>query len=122
MAYKVLGRKAAAATTAEELYATPAAATTAEELYATPSSSAAVVSTIVVANRAASAKTYRIAVKPATGTTLANEHYLAYDVTIAANDSTALTLGITLAAGNVIVTYASTADLTFTAFGSELAA
>ncbi len=109
MAYKVLGRKAAAATTAEELYATP-------------SSSAAVVSTIVVANRAASAKTYRIAVKPATGTTLANEHYLAYDVTIAANDSTALTLGITLAAGNVIVTYASTADLTFTAFGSELAA
>jgi hypothetical protein len=109
MAYKVLGRKAAAATTAEELYATP-------------SSSAAVVSTIVVANRAATAKTYRIAVKPATGTTLANEHYLAYDVAIAANDSTALTLGITLAAGNVIVTYASSADLTFTAFGSELAA
>lgn len=109
MAYKVLGRKAAAATTAEELYATP-------------SSSAAVVSTIVVANRAATAKTYRIAVKPATGTTLADEHYLAYDVAIAANDSTALTLGITLAAGNVIVTYASSADLTFTAFGSELAA
>ena len=109
MAYKVLGRKAAAATTAEELYATP-------------SSSSAVVSTIVVANRAATAKTYRIAVKPATGTTLANEHYLAYDVAIAANDSTALTLGITLAAGNVIVTYASSADLTFTAFGSELSA
>ena len=109
MAYKVLGRKAAAATTAEELYATPA-------------SSAAVVSTIVVANRAATAKTYRIAVKPATGTTLANEHYIAYDVPIAANDSTALTLGITLAASNVIVTYASSADLTFTAFGSELSA
>lgn len=109
MAYKVLGRKAAAATTAEELYATPA-------------SSAAVVSTIVIANRATSAKTYRLAVKPATGTTLATEHYLAYDVSIAANDSVALTLGITLAAGNVIVTYASSADLTFTAFGSELAA
>jgi len=109
MAYKVLGRKAAAATTAEELYATPA-------------SSSAVVSTIVVANRSAAAKTYRIAVKPATGTTLANEHYLAYDVAIAANDSTALTLGITLAASNVIVTYASAADLTFTAFGSELSA
>ena len=109
MAYKVLGRKAAAATTAEELYATP-------------SSSAAVVSSIVVANRSATARTYRLAVKPATGTTLANEHYIAYDVTIAANDSVALTLGITLAAGNVIVTYASSADLTFTAFGSELAA
>jgi hypothetical protein len=108
MAYKVLGRKAAAATTAEELYATPA-------------SSAAVVSSIVIANRASSARTYRLAVKPATGTTLATEHYLAYDVPLAANDSVALTLGITLAAGNVIVTYASTADLTFTAFGSELA-
>lgn len=109
MAYKVLGRKAAAATQPEELYATP-------------SSSSSVVSTIVVCNRAASIKTYRIAVKPTTGTTLANEHYLAYDIAIAANDSTALTLGITLAAGNVIVTYASSADLTFTAFGSELAA
>lgn len=110
MAYKVLGRKAAAATTEEELYTVP-------------SSSAAVVSTIVIANRSASARTYRIAVKPTSGTTLADEHYLAYDVAIAANDSTALTLGVTLAAGNSIRCYASAASsLTFTAFGSELAA
>ncbi len=109
MAYKVLGRKAAAATTEEELYTVP-------------SSSAAVVSSIVIANRSASSRTYRLSVKPTSGTTIADEHYIAYDVTIAANDSVALTLGITLAAGNVIVTYASTADLTFTAFGSELAA
>lgn len=110
MAYKVLGRKAAAATSEEELYTVP-------------SSSAAVVSTIVIANRSASARTYRIAVKPTSGTTLADEHYLAYDVAIAANDSTALTLGVTLAAGNSIRCYASAASsLTFTAFGSELAA
>ena len=110
MAYKVLGRKAAAATTEEALYTVP-------------SSSAAVVSTIVIANRSASARTYRIAVKPTSGTTLADEHYLAYDVAIAANDSTALTLGVTLAAGNSIRCYASAASsLTFTAFGSELAA
>lgn len=110
MAYKVLGRKAAAATTEEELYTVPA-------------SSAAVVSTIVIANRSASARTYRISVKPTSGTTIADEHYLAYDVAIAANDSTALTLGVTLAAGNSIRCYASAASsLTFTAFGSELAA
>lgn len=110
MAYKVLGRLAAAATTEETLYTVP-------------SSSAAVVSTIVIANRSASARTYRIAVKPTTGTTLGNDHYLAYDVAIAANDSTALTLGITLAAGNTISCYASAAtSLTFQAFGSELAA
>lgn len=107
MAYKVLGRKAAAATTAEELYAVP-------------SGSSAVVSTIVIANRAAAARTYRLAIKPTSATTLASEHYLAYDVAIAANDSTALTLGVTLSSSNVIVTYASAADLTFTAFGSEL--
>jgi hypothetical protein len=108
MAYKVLGQVAAAATTAENLYTVP-------------SGSSAVVSTIVVANRSTSARTYRLAIKPTTGTTLADSHYIAFDVSVAANDSTALTLGITLASGNVIVTYASAASsLTFTAFGSEL--
>ena len=57
--------------------------------------------------------------KVAAATTLATNHYLAYDVSIAANDSAALTLGITLAATNAIRTYASNANLTFTAFGSE---
>jgi hypothetical protein len=109
MAYKVLGRKAAAATTAEELYAVPSA-------------SAAVVSSIVIANRSGSARTYRLAVKPTSGTTLANEHYLVYDATVPGNDTVVLTIGVTLASSNVIVTYASAADLTFTAFGSELAA
>ena len=108
MAYKVLGQLAAAATSDETLYTVA-------------SGSSAVVSTIVVANRSTSARTYRLAIKPTAGTTLADSHYLAYDVAIAANDSTALTLGVTLASGNVIVTYASAASsLTFTAFGSEL--
>lgn len=106
--YKVLGRKAAAATTEEVLYTAPA-------------STEAIVSTIVIANIASASRSYRLAVKPTSGTTLANEHYLAYDVAIAANDTTALTLGITLAAGNSISVYASTSSsLTFTAFGSEI--
>jgi len=106
MAYKVLGQLAAAATTEEGLYAVP-------------SSSSAVVSTIVVCNRATSSATYRLAVKPTAGTTLATNHYIAYDVPIAANDSVALTIGITLASSNAIRTYASNTNLTFTAFGSE---
>jgi len=106
MAYKVLGQLAAAATTEEALYAVPA-------------SSSTVVSSIVIANRGASAATYRLAVKPTAATTLATNHYLAYDVSIPANDSVALTLGITLAATNAIRTYASNTNLTFTAFGSE---
>ena len=106
--YKILGRKASAATTMEELYTVP-------------SSTSTVVSTITVCNRASAARTYRIALKPATATTLATEHYIAYDVTIAANDTVALTMGLTLATGNSIQVYASAADLTFQAFGSEIA-
>lgn len=105
--YKVLGQSAPSATTATTLYTVPSA-------------TEAVISTIVVANRAAAAKTYRIAVRP-NGATLADSQYLAYDVPLAANDSIALTLGITVDATDVITVYASSADLTFTAFGSEIA-
>jgi hypothetical protein len=104
--YKVLGQSEPAATTATSLYTVP-------------SSTEAVISTIVVANKAASAGSYRIAIRPA-GATLEDKHYIAYDVAIAANDSTALTLGITLAATDVVTVYASSADMSFNAFGSEI--
>jgi len=104
--YKVLGQSAPAATTAVDLYTVPSA-------------TSAVISTLVVCNRAASDATYRVAVRPA-GTSLANQHYVAYDVTVGASDSTTLTLGITAATTDVVTVYASTADLTFSAFGSEL--
>jgi hypothetical protein len=51
---------------------------------------------------------------------LANQHYIAYDVALSANDTTALTLGITLTATDVVTVYASTADLSFGIFGSEI--
>lgn len=105
--YKVLGQVAPSATTA----------TTA---YTVPSSTQAVLSTIVVCNRAASAGSYRIAIRP-DGATLATSHYVAYDIAIAANDSTALTLGITLGDTDVVTVYASSADMTFSVFGSEIA-
>jgi glucose-6-phosphate dehydrogenase assembly protein OpcA len=105
-AYKVLGQVAPSATTN----------TTLETV---PSSTQAVVSTIAVCNRAATSATYRIAVRPA-GATLANEHYIAYDATVAANDSTFITIGVTLSATDVITVYASSANLSFSAFGSEI--
>ena len=104
--YKVLGQSNPSATTATTLYTVPSATN-------------AVVSTISVANLTGSAATYRIAVRPANAT-LANLHYLAYDVTVAASDTTVMTLGITLAATDVITIYASTANLAFSAFGSEI--
>jgi len=94
-------------------------ATTATTLYTVPASTSSVVSTITVCNQAASAGTYRIAVRPA-GAALAASQYVAYDVAIAANDTTALTLGITLATTDVVTVYASSATMSFAAFGSEI--
>jgi hypothetical protein len=88
-------------------------------VYTVGSGKSAVVSTITVANRSAVAVTYRIAVRPA-GASIANQHYIAYDVAIAANDTTCLTLGITLAATDVVTVYASTANFSFSLFGSEI--
>ena len=93
-------------------------ATTATTLYTVPSGKTAVISTIVIANLAASAASYRIAIRPA-GAALASTHYIAYDVALSASDSTALTLGITLAATDVVTVYASSANVNFSAFGDE---
>jgi len=94
-------------------------ATTATTLYTVPSATSSVLSTITVCNQAASAASFRIAVRPA-GATLATVHYVAYDVALAANDTTALTLGLTLAATDVVTIYASSATLSFHAYGSEI--
>jgi hypothetical protein len=84
-----------------------------------PSATEAVISTIVIANRAAVSSTYRIAVRP-NAATLANQHYIAFDVIVGAGDSTTLTLGITLATTDIITVYASSANLSFSAFGSVI--
>lgn len=105
--YKILGQLAAGSATYQTVYSVPSA-------------TEAVVSTVVVANITNAARTYRLAVVP-NGTAVANQHFLAYDVAIAANDSTALTLGITLDATDTIQGYASAGSaITFTAFGSEI--
>jgi glucose-6-phosphate dehydrogenase assembly protein OpcA len=107
------------ATTYKVLGQSNPAATTATTLYTVPSSTATVASTVTIANLGASAGTFRLAVRPA-GETLANKHYLAYDVTIAALDTLTLTLGITLATTDVVTVYASTATMAFNIFGSEI--
>lgn len=105
-AYKVLGQSAPAATTATDLYTVPAL-------------TSSVVSTISVCNRGTNTASFRISVRPA-GAAQANQHYVVYDGAIAANDMLAFTLGITLATTDVITVYASTANLTFQAFGSQI--
>jgi len=94
------------------------AATTATTLYTVPSAKSAVISSLTVCNQASSSATFRIAVRPA-GATLAAVHYVAYDVAVGAADTTALTLGITLATTDVVTVYASTANISFHAYGDE---
>jgi hypothetical protein len=73
-----------------------------------------------VCNRAATAATYRIAIRP-NAATLANQHYIVYDTTVPSNDTISLTLGITADAADVVTVYASTANLSFNLFGTEIA-
>jgi hypothetical protein len=105
--YKVLAQSAPSATTNTDVYTVGAG-------------KQAIISTITICNRSAGGASYRIALRP-DGATIADEHYIAYDVALAANDTTALTLGITCDASDVVTVYASTADLTFSLFGSEVA-
>lgn len=88
-------------------------------LYTVPSATSAVCSTIVICNQAASAATFRIAVRPA-GASIANQHYISYDSTLNANDSITMTIGITLATTDVITVRANTTTVSFSLFGSEL--
>jgi hypothetical protein len=103
--YKVLGQSAPSGATDTALYTVPSATST-------------VVSTLSVCNRGVST-TFRVAVRPA-GATLADEHYIVYDNFVNAGDAVFLTLGITLAATDVVTVRAGTADMSFSLFGSEL--
>ena len=93
-------------------------ATTLTTLYTVPASKEAVVSSISVANLTSTAATFRLAVRPA-GASIANQHYIGYDITVGASDSTIITVGLTLATTDVLSVYASTANIAFQAFGDE---
>lgn len=104
--YKVLGQ------------ASPAA-NTSNNIYTVTGSKDAVVSSIIVANRDANSATYRIAVRP-DGATLADIHYIAYDVQVGSNLSVALNLGLTLNTDDVITVQSSSGLVTFNVYGTEI--
>jgi hypothetical protein len=105
--YKILGQQAPSATTETDLYTVPA-------------STEAIISSLVICNRSTTAATYRVYVA-ANGVAAANNQYLVYDATILGNDTVALSLGITLDAADKVRVYASSANLSFNAFGTEIA-
>lgn len=104
--YRVLGQEAPAANTDTTLYTVPAARS-------------AVCSTLAVCNRGVST-TFRVAVRPA-GAALANQHFVVFDAGLNQFESATLTLGITVAATDVVTVRAGTADVSFSLFGAEIA-
>ena len=108
MGLKVLGQSAPTADTDTTLYTVPA-------------DTATVTSTLTVANRGNNAGLFRVAVRPA-GAALANQHYVYHSISVPAGDAFAATLGITLAATDVVTVRASTNDLSFNLFGEEVEA
>lgn len=103
--YKVLGQ------------AIPTASTT-TNIYTVPASSSTVISTLAVCNTGSGA-TIRVAVRPA-GAALNNNHYIIYENGITANESQFYTLGLTLAATDVVTVYSSTGNVVFNVYGTEM--
>lgn len=95
------------------------ALTSSTDLYTVPLSRSAVCSTLNVANLASSNGTFRIAVIPS-GSTIQAKNYLAYDTTVPANDSIALTIGMTLGQFDKVQVYASSISQSFNLFGTEI--
>lgn len=104
--YKTLGQSAPAATTLTDLYTVPA-------------STSVVASTFVACNRGAAGVKFRASVAPA-GAADATSQYIYFDVALAANDTFAATLGITLAATDKVRVQTDTATVTFSLFGVEI--
>jgi hypothetical protein len=104
--YKTLGQSSPSATTETALYTVPAA-------------TSAIASSIVVCNRSSVLSTFRVSVAVGGGAT-ANKDYIYYDLPIGANDTFIATVGLTLAATDVVRVYASNTNLSFSLYGSEI--
>lgn len=104
--YKVLGQLQPAANTVSTLYTVPAA-------------NQAVASTLVMCNTGSVDATVRVAVRP-NGDTLDPKHYIVYNSTLPSYDSQFLTIGLALDGTDVVSVYASTANVSFNLFGSEI--
>jgi hypothetical protein len=104
--YKVLGQVSLTANTAATVYTVPSLTST-------------ILSSITVCNRGANTASFRLAVRPS-GESIDNKHYVNYDTPVPGNDTVSLTLGITLAATDVLTANANTSSVSINAFGSEI--
>lgn len=108
------------ADTSKVLSQTIPSATTLTDSYTVPGATSTVLSSFTVCNQSPTVDAaFRISVAVA-GAADTPKQYIYYDLPLQAKDTFAGTLGITLAATDVVRVYASTANLSFNFFGVEV--
>jgi len=107
VSYKVLGQVKPTAATQTTLYTVPSG-----------SGNYAVVSSLVINNITGDVTDVRVAVRPA-GATLEDKHYIIYSNGVSPFGTQVFTIGITLAATDVVTVYDLNGKCSFNLFGSE---
>lgn len=104
--YKVLGQVKPTAATATDLYTVPA-------------STQAVISTFNISNLTNDPSVVRLSIRPA-GAAQEDKHYLIFNNQIGPFETLSYTVGITLAATDVVTVYDTAGKCAFNLFGSEI--
>ena len=94
-------------------------ATSNTDIYTVPAITSTVASTLSICNQGATNATVNVAIRVA-GAAITAKQYILFTMPINAYQSIFLTLGITLGAADVITVYATTANVSFNLFGSEI--
>jgi len=89
------------------------------DLYTVPASTSAIISTVNVCNQTTSNVTFRLSVRPA-GVTGTSKHFIVYDSPIPAQDTMAISLGMSLGNTDVITAYTFQGNVSFAVFGTEI--
>jgi hypothetical protein len=88
-------------------------------LYTVPAGTSAIISTVNVCNQSLSNVSFRLSVRPA-GVSGTSKHYIVYDSPLPAQDTMALSLGMTLGNSDVITAWTFQGGISFTVFGTEI--
>ena len=89
------------------------------DLYTVPAGTSAIISTVNVCNQSLSNVTFRVSIRPA-GVTGTSKHFIVYDSPLPAQDTMALSLGMSLGNTDVITAYSYQGNVSFAAFGTEI--
>ena len=110
------------ANTYKRLGAINPSANTQTNVYVIPAATQAVISTIAICNQGANATTYSLALMPSSifASPAGASHFLVRNATLTGSDTIFLTIGLTANAGSILVANTPNANISISAFGSEI--